>query len=143
MNDQILSPKMLGYWSDADIAQATDEPGIYCIYRAASDPETGNLEVQELLFVGESGSARHGIQHGEARPEWEACLEEGEELWYSIGPCGRVNRERLMAAMIHAHKPRLNWHSSFLERFPFDRTTVHLYGKKEKLQAIFTVQRLD
>ena len=143
MNDQILSPKMLGYWSDEDIAQATDEPGIYCIYRAAEDPETGNMEVQELLYVGESGSARYGIQHGEARPRWESNLQPGEALWYSIGPCGRANRERLMAALIHAHKPRYNNDSPYLERFPFDRTTVHLYGQKEKLQAIFTVERLD
>lgn len=143
MNDQILSPKMLGYWSDEDIAQATDEPGIYCIYRAAKDPETGNMEVQELLYVGESGSARYGIQHGESRPLWEESLQPGEALWYSIGPCGRANRERLMAAMIHAHKPRYNHDSPYLERFPFDRTTVHLYGQKDKLQAIFTVERLD
>lgn len=143
MNDQILSPKMLGFWSDADIAQATDEPGIYCIYRAAKDPETGVMEAQELLYVGESGSAHYGIQHDESRPRWEASLQPGEALWYSIGPCGKANRERLKAAMIHAHKPRLNHDSPYLERFPFDRTTVHLYGRKDKLQAIFTVERHD
>ncbi|SDO33567.1 hypothetical protein SAMN04487957_105217 [Halomonas shengliensis] len=143
MNDQILSPKMLGYWDDDGLKEATDEPGIYCVYRAAKDPESGEMEVQELLHVGESGSARYGIQHDESRPRWEASLQPDEALWYAIGPCGKANRERLKAALINAHKPRLDADSPYLERFPFDRTTVHLYGRKEKLQAIFTVERQD
>lgn len=45
--------------------------------------------------------------------------------------------------MINAHKPRFNDHSEYLDHFPFDETTVHVYGKKDKLQSIFTVQRSD
>ncbi len=53
---------------------------------------------------------------------------------------GHPNRERLTAAMINAHKPRFNNGSQYRDRFPFDETTVHIYGKKHKLQSIFTVE---
>ena len=42
--------------------------------------------------------------------------------------------------MINAHKPRFNNGSQYRDRFPFDETTVHIYGKKHKLQSIFTVE---
>ncbi len=143
MTEQILSPKMLGYWTDANLKEAPDESGIYCVLRAARDPESEEMAVQELLRVGEHRSARFGIQNDETRDRWHAFLQPGEELWYSVGLCGKANRERLMAAMINSHKPRFNGHSPYLERFPFDETTVHLYGKKDMLQSIFTVMRQE
>lgn len=140
MTYQLLSPKMLGYWSDAQLSEVPDESGIYCVFRAARDPEHGEMEVQELLYVGEHRSARHGVRTDPTREKWLAFLQPGEELWYAVGLCGYTNRERLVAAMINAHKPRFNGRSEYLERFPFDDTTVHLYGKKHKLQSIFTVE---
>ncbi|MFO7648836.1 hypothetical protein, partial [Halomonas campaniensis] len=119
------------------------ESGIYCVFRAAKDPESGEMDVQELLYVGEHRSARYGIQHDEMREMWHAFPQPDEEIWYAVGLCGSANRERLAAAMINAHKPRFNGKSPYLERFPFDETTVHIYGKKHKLQSIFTVERQD
>ncbi|PMR70383.1 hypothetical protein [Halomonas heilongjiangensis] len=143
MTDQMLSPKMLGYWTDDQRHDAPDESGIYCVFRAAQDPETGEMDVQELLYVGEHRSARYGLEHHEEQDRWRAFLQPGEELWYAVGLCGHANRERLAAAMINAHKPRFNSRSEYLDRFPFDETTVHIYGKKHKLQSIFTVDRYD
>ncbi|HSP59263.1 MAG TPA: hypothetical protein VLO12_13245 [Halomonas sp.] len=143
MTEQILSPKMLGHWTEAQLREAPDESGIYCVFRAARDPESEEMDVQELLYVGEHRSARYGLQHDEAREKWQAFLQPGEALWYSVGLCGSANRERLAAAMINAHKPRFNGKSPYLDRFPFDETTVHIYGNKHKLQSIFTVERND
>lgn len=141
MSEQILSPKMLGYWTEETLREAPDESGIYCVFRAAVDPESEEMEAQELLYVGEHRSARYGLQHDGHRDRWLAFAQEGEEIWYSVGLSGHVNRERLAAAMINAHKPRFNADSEFLDRFPYDDTQVHIYGKKEKLQSIFTVER--
>lgn len=141
MTDQILSPKMLGYWTDAQMREVPEDSGVYCVYRAARDPETGEMAVQELLRVGEHRNARHGIRNDETREKWLAFIQPDEALWYAVGLCGPANRERLAAALINAHKPRFNSKSEFLERFPFDETTVHVYGRKDKLQSIFTVQR--
>lgn len=139
----LLSPKMLGYWSEAQVRDVLDESGIYCVFRAAKDPETEEMIVQQLLYVGEHRSARYGIEHHPDREEWLAFLKPGEELWYSVGLAGYTNRERLAAAMINAHKPRFNHRSQYLDRFPFNETTVHIYGKTDKLQSLFTVERQD
>ncbi|MFC2991546.1 hypothetical protein [Halomonas tibetensis] len=143
MSEQMLSPKMLGYWTDETLKEVPDESGIYCVFRAAKDPETGEMDVQELLYVGEHRSTRFGLQHDEHRDSWYAFPPPDEEIWYAVGLCGSANRERLAAAMINAHKPRFNSNSPYLDRFPFDATTVHLYGKKHKLQSIFNVERHD
>lgn len=139
MVEQMLSPKMLGYWTDETLHDAPDESGIYCVFRVAKDPESDEMRVQELLYIGEHRSARYGLEHHPDRDRWHDCLQSGEELWYSVGLAGHANRERLAAAMINAHKPRFNGHSEYLDHFPFDETTVHVYGKKDKLQSIFTV----
>jgi hypothetical protein len=143
MSELILSPKMLGYWTELDLKEVPDESGIYAVFRAAKDPETEEMDVQELLYVGEHRSARYGLQHDEHREKWLAFPQPDEEIWYVVGLCGHANRERLAAAMINAHKPRFNADSPYLERFPFDDTTVHIYGKKHKLQSIFNVDRHD
>jgi|GEM_PF-1265531 hypothetical protein len=143
MSGGLLSPKMLGYWSDAQLCDAPDVSGIYCVFRAARDPETEEMIVQQLLYVGEHRSARYAIEHHPDRETWLAFLKPGEELWYSLGLAGHANRERLAAAMINAHKPRFNTHSQYLDRFPFEETIVHLYGKTDKLQSLFTVERRD
>ncbi|MBD3896042.1 hypothetical protein IEI94_09280 [Halomonas sp. ML-15] len=143
MSDQLLSPKMLGYWTLDELSEVPDESGIYCVFRAAQDPESGEMEVQELLHVGEHRNARHGLTFHEDHATWRDFLQQGEELWVSVGLSGHINRERLAAAMINAHKPRFNLHSEYIDDFPFDQTTVHLYGKKDKLQSIFTVDRHD
>ncbi|WP_163576010.1 hypothetical protein [Halomonas faecis] len=135
----LLSPKMLGYWTEGNLHDVPDESGVYCVFRAARDPETEEMRVQELLYVGEHRSARYGLEHNASYGEWRSRLDSGDELWFSMGLCGQANRERLCAALINAHKPRFNGHSEYLERFPFDETTVHIYGKKDKLQSIFTV----
>lgn len=141
MSDQLLSPKMLGYWTQEQLREAPDESGIFCVFRAARDPETEQMEIQELLYVGEHRSARYGLEHHADQAKWQAFLQPDEELWYSVGLAGHANRERLAAAMINAHKPRFNNHSQYRDHFPFDETTVHIYGKKDKLQSIFTVER--
>lgn len=143
MSEQILSPKMLGYWTEETLQEVPDDSGIYCVFRAAIDPETEEIDVQELLYVGEHRSARYGLKHDELRDRWRAFPQPDEEIWYAVGLSGNANRERLAAAMINAHKPRFNADSEYLERFPFDATTVHIYGKKHKLQSIFNVERHD
>ncbi|MFQ3788214.1 hypothetical protein [Halomonas sp. A29] len=141
MSEQLLSPKMLGYWTYEQLHDTPDESGIFCVFRAARDPETEQMEVQELLYVGEHRSARYGLEHHADQDKWQAFLQLGEELWYAVGLAGHANRERLAAAMINAHKPRFNNSSQYRDHFPYDETTVHIYGKKDKLQSIFTVER--
>jgi hypothetical protein len=141
MTSITLSPKMLGYWNDQTLREVPDESGIFCVLRAGPDPSGGDTVVRELLYIGEHRDVRYRIEHHEDRARWQACLKEGEALWYSVGLCGYVNRERLEAAMVHAHKPPLN--RDYLDTFPFDETTVHLYGKRDKLLAMFTLQRRD
>jgi hypothetical protein len=140
MSEQLLSPKVLGYWTREQLHDTPDESGFFCVFRAARDPETNEMDVQELLYVGEHRSARYGLEHHPDHDKWESFLQPGEELWYAVGLVGHPNRERLTAAMINAHKPRFNNGSQYRDRFPFDETTVHIYGKKHKLQSIFTVE---
>lgn len=138
-----LSPEMLGYWTDETLKEVPNDAGIYCVFRASSGSEPQAKEVKQLLYIGEHRNVHHGLLHHPDREKWHDVLEPGEELWYSMGLCSHAYRERLWAAMIHAHKPRFNGASEYLDRFPFPETTVHLYGKKDKLLSIFTVEQKD
>ncbi|MGQ4880260.1 hypothetical protein ACOJCM_16970 [Billgrantia sp. LNSP4103-1] len=135
-----LSPEMHGYWSDETLRDVPDDGGVYCVFRAGRKPDSQDMEVQQLLYVGEHRNVRHELQHHPEKETWHKLLKPGEELWYSLGICSHANRERLLAAMIHAHKPPCNGASEYLDRFPFPETTVHLYGKKDKLLNLFTVE---
>jgi excinuclease UvrABC nuclease subunit len=140
--DRILSPKMLGYWTLDQLHDTPDKSGIYCVFRAAPDPETGEMDVQQLLYVGEHRSARYGLEHHMDFERMAATLQPDEELWVAVALCNAYC-ERLAAAMINAHKPRFNNDSPYRDHFPFDSTTVHIYGKKNKLQSVFNVERTD
>ncbi|KAA0014314.1 hypothetical protein F0A17_01275 [Billgrantia pellis] len=138
-----LSPEMLGYWDEDSLREVPDDAGIYCVFRATRGSESQEREVKQLLYVGEHRNVRYALQHHPDKETWRDVLEPGETLWYSMGLCSHANRERLLAAMIHAHKPRFNGTSEYLDRFPFPETSVHLYGKKDKLLNIFTVEQKE
>ncbi|WP_372613350.1 hypothetical protein [Halomonas sp.] len=70
MTDQILSPKILGYWTDEQRREIPDTSGIFLVLRAGIDPETKTVDVQELLYVGEHRSARYGVENDTARTRW-------------------------------------------------------------------------
>src|SRR5690554_7578303 len=101
------------------------------------------MDVQELLYVGEHRSARHGLQHDGHRDKWHAFPQPEEEIWYAVGLCGSTNRERLAAAMINAHKPRFNSDSPYLERFPFeDRKSTRLNSSHVRISyAVFCLKK--
>ncbi|PRY71914.1 GIY-YIG nuclease family protein [Halomonas ventosae] len=140
MSDQILSLKLLGYWTDEQLGEIPDISGIFCVYAgtAADDGEPG---IERLLYIGESGDVRQRIRHHELREAWASRLEAGEVLCYSVAAATYVYRERLEAALVHVHKPPVN--RDYIDRFPFDTTEMHLRGRTDKLMSQFIVERHD
>lgn len=141
MSDMLLSPEMLGYFTEDDLQEVPDDSGVYCVYKAGPDQKSGEMEPQELVYVGEGRDVRSCLIHHEDKERWHAGLKEDQALWFSVGLCGHANRERLAAALVHRHKPLLN--HQYIDTFPFDRTVVHLMGKKGLLMNPFTVERKD
>ncbi|MBB3182958.1 hypothetical protein FHR95_000482 [Halomonas fontilapidosi] len=140
MSDQILSLKLLGYWTDEQLGDIPDISGIFCVY-AGTPAGEGEPEVERLLYIGESGDVRQRIRHHELREKWSGQLESGQVLCYSVAAATYVYRERLEAAMVNLHKPPVN--HDYIDRFPFDTTEMHLRGRTDKLVSQFIVERAD
>jgi len=140
MSDQILSLKLLGYWTDEQLDEIPEMSGIFCVYagRGAGESEPA---IERLLYIGESGDVRQRIRHHELRSAWTAECQEGQQVFYSVAAATYVYRERLEAALVNVHKPPVN--TDYIERFPFDSTEVHLRGHTDKLMTQFIVERND
>ncbi|WP_346798573.1 hypothetical protein R5M92_05935 [Halomonas sp. Bachu 37] len=139
MSEMMLSPEMLGYFTEDDLQDIPDDSGVYCVFSAAEDTSSGEMDVKSLLFIGHHRNLRHAIMHHEDKAKWRDRLKEGEELWFSAALCSLANCERLEAALVYAHKPPLN--RRYVDTFPFDQTVVHVMGKKRLLMNPFTVER--
>jgi len=140
MSDQILSLKLLGYWTDEQLGEIPDMSGIFCVY-AGTAAGNGEPDIERLLYIGESGNVAQRIRHHECRDEWGSHLESGQVLCYSVAAATHVYRERLEAALVNVHKPPVN--HDYIDRFPFDKTEVHLRGHTDKLMSQFIVERHD
>lgn len=131
-----------GYWTDESIKFLPEQPGIYCVYRAARATDGRRVILKELLYIGESDNVRERVTTHELRGAWREHLKTAEILCYSYSPV-LYDRNRAEAALIHQHKPPEN--TDFLYDFPYEDTAVFLTGKTLLLLDCFAVleQSLD
>lgn len=141
MAAQTYSINFDGYWRDQNKSGIPDKSGIYCVYSCNYNAGEKTVSLKKLIYIGESENVRDRIANHEKTPLWKRHLQQGEELCFSFGPVPGVSRVRCEAAMIHKHKPPVN--TEYVDKFPFDQTTMELSGKTSLLTAKFTVYRKD
>ena len=141
MAAKTISIELKGYWRDENKSGVPADSGVYCVYECKHDKQESTVSLLTLIYIGESGNACDRIANHEKRDDWLTHVGSGNELCYSFGPVGSVDRDRAEAAMIFEHKPPEN--VEYKDSFPFDRTTMSLSGKTALLRTNFTVERTE
>lgn len=110
---------------------------MYCVYACTYSAETNRVSLRELIYVGESSDVRERLANHERLKDWKRRLRVGETLCYSVAEVSSDDRERAEAAVIYRHKPPCN--TEYVNRFPFENTTIQTSGRNRFLEAVFSV----
>ena len=135
-----------GYWqvNPGDAQQIPEdvprEPGVYSVYLSRFFPEQEGYLIMALLYIGEAENVWERVRSHGGQLDWERHLASGDELCFNFAPVSdRDDRERIEAALIHAHRPLDN--TEHTKDFRFPDTTITTEGINEFLDRPFTVQR--
>ena len=126
-----------GYWLETHKTSVPEASGVYCVYAGTYRAETDKVTLRELIYVGESSNIRERLSNHERLKDWKQRLRAGETLCYSVAEVGSDGRECAEAAVIYRHKPPCN--TEYVNRFPFESTTIQTSGRNRFLDAAFTV----
>lgn len=126
MVEKIFEQEFKGYWRERDSRGLPAYSGVFAVQSYYHDREKGTVSMNDLIYIGTADNINERVKNHEKRSLWKRKLKPGEQLCFSCTPVSRKNRERVVAALIHAHQPPAN--SNYKDRFPFDTTLVDLRG---------------
>lgn len=132
-----ISLSMEGYWVEGDEANIPEQSGIYVVYRCIHDLVNQQVDLKQVLYIGESDWVGNRISGHEKKREWKKHLNYGETLAYSFGASSPETRFQAEAALIYQHKPPVN--TEYINNFPFNPTCISLNGKIRFLNPFFMV----
>ena len=135
-----ISLEFDGYWLESGKKNVIDSSGIYNVYTCSFDKETDKVSLSKHVYTGESSNVRARLDDHEKQGDWEKHLKKGEQLCFSVCKVASTDRVRAEAAMIHKHNPPVN--SEYVDKFPYEETTIKLTGKKKYLASNFTVHKV-
>ena len=141
MAAQTYSIEFDGYWREINKGGVPAESGIYNVYTCTYNQSEKNVSLKKHVYTGESRNVKERISAHEKQGDWERHLKSGEVICYAVAKVAEANRVRCEAAIINKHKPPVN--TEYVNKFPFDQTTIKLSGKTEFLETNFTVYRKD
>lgn len=128
-----------GYWRDQNKNVVPAKSGLFCVYECTYNEQKKTVSLNKLLYIGEADNARDRIENHEKYNQWKKHVTSGNQLCFSFGAIGSLNRERCKAAMIYKHKPPEN--TEYKDSFPFDHTKVNLSGINVLLTETFAFDR--
>ena len=131
----------VGYWRESNKYCIPAESGVYCVYECTPNPKKKTVSIHKLIYIGEAWDVEDRVKSHEKKPKWKKHVRSGNELCYNFGNVESAYRDRVEAAFIFKHKPPEN--TEYVDKFPFETTTIKASGRKEKLSADFTVKRKD
>ncbi|MDG7000777.1 MAG: GIY-YIG nuclease family protein [Nitrososphaerota archaeon] len=130
-----------GYWRQKAIGGIPSKAGIYVVYEAFYNSQSGSVTLLKVIYIGESGDVNARIANHEKWPDWRKHCGPNNEICFSFAPVTSPDRERAEAALIYKHKPPVN--DEYKYSFPFDETTMSLSEETALLNTYFTLQRKE
>jgi hypothetical protein len=110
--------------------------GLYLVY-AGRRLIPKKIDLNKLLYIGESGNIA-AIPKGEPNySSWENCLKIDEILLFAFASIAPHNRKRAAAALIYYHKPLCNGEEK--NHFDYPQTLIRTYGCNRFLTGSFVV----
>ena len=139
MAEKTINIKFDGYWRDENKGGIPEQSGVYCVYECTHNVQEKTVSIHKLIYVGESANVNDRVANHGKYEDWLKHVRRGNELCFSFGGVGSIDRDRAEAAIIFKHKPPEN--DEYVNSFPFDETTMSLSGKTAPLNTYFTVNR--
>jgi hypothetical protein len=131
--------QIIGYYRDKNKNGIPEISGIYFVYTGTYHKYNDNVNLDQLIYIGESGDINNRIMNQEKYSEWSSYLKNDQELIFSYTEVDGTYRERLEAAYIYKHQPVVN--TECKESFNYDKTRVISSGVTEFLDKDFTLER--
>lgn len=97
-----------GYWLERNKRYVPAKSGVYMVYRGKYNQEKNNVELYEIIYIGQSVNMRERIVNHDHIQAFEETLILGETLCYSCAELDVTDLDIVENALIIAQKPRLN-----------------------------------
>ncbi len=131
-----------GYWRKPYKELIPDIAGVYCVYENSFNPKNRKIEINKLIYIGESEDVKKAIVNHPNYEDWLCQVILDHELCFSFGIVRPPDcRKAAAAALIYQHKPVLNNDERF--QFLFEDTILSLSGRCALLKGYFTVHKTD
>ena len=137
MHARMFGMTFQGYWRDEHEQDLPSLSGVYCVYVCVDHPDTKEVQLTELIYIGETNDIRASIAIHEKHPLWKTHGNPGTDICYSYALVDPQDRERCAAALIFQHQPRDN--QEYRLAFPFGDTSISLLGQIRHLTPNFTI----
>lgn len=141
MANKTFNVSFEGYWRESKKGGIPAKSGVYCVYECKYDSKDETVAILKLIYIGEGRDVKDRIKNHEKKPKWKNHVRSGNELCYNFGYVESTYRDRVEAAFIFKHNPPEN--TEYVDKFPFDETTIKASGETAKLNTNFTVYRKD
>lgn len=97
-----------GYWLERNKSHVPEKSGVYMVYRGKFNQEKNNVELYEIIYIGQSINMRDRIVNHDHIQAFEATLNFGETLCYTCAAIDEKDLDIVENALIIAQNPRLN-----------------------------------
>jgi len=139
MGKESYTLKFEGFWREGTERDMPQASGVFCVFDARMIFATGAMKPEKLIYIGTAGNASKALDNHPNKPDWKKHLKPGNHICYSFARVPVDKMTRVMATLVHHHKPPEN--EQYVKVFPFDRTHILLAGQVATLGAFVTVKK--
>ena len=97
-----------GYWLEKNKKGVPSKSGVYIVYRCKYDIDTNTVNLQEIIYIGQSTDINERIVNHDHIELFKDTLLDGETLCYACAQIDETDLDVVEGALIIAQKPRLN-----------------------------------
>ena len=116
-----------GYWREINKNGIPSKSGIYLVYRSVYDANSNTVGLKDIIYIGQAENLHDRIAKHEKLDDFNAQLQQGEELCYSVASVSSADLDVVENALIFAQKPVLN--GNLKDSFNHGAVTVKLDGR--------------
>lgn len=121
-----------GYYLLSETSEMPKYRGIYIFYRCVYDPRENNVNLLEILYIGQAKNVNKRINNHNKFPECEEKLRYGETICFSCANVSAIDIDRAENALVYTQKPPLN--EDLKDHFHYSDTTLNIEGRADLIR---------
>lgn len=116
-----------GYWREINKNGIPSKSGVYLVYRCVYYVNSKTVGLKEIIYIGQAENLHDRIENHERESDFNAQLQHGEELCYSVAEVSSSDLDIVENALIFAQKPVLN--DKLKNSFNYGAVTIKVDGR--------------